>query len=266
MTRLIEFYCKCLDEITRPEKPEQIYDDDDYDSETEFPDEIQGSSETVCIEFCDESHITIATSEYILFEYEGKQVIKRISELNLENALKKGCKCQKLDDISDYVKNQQTTDDTTTQPKWQELLSQRVSNLGEEKVLDAINKICSPHSVTQTRLSGWINGDIQYLPNNRKDQRALIEYLGLGQNYLLFMRRKKNSGKMNTRSINNKINEFLFRTLLEKNIDDKTYEELSDNQLNDYIEFDNLEQLQNLVADIRKQINLKEITKITYSS
>jgi hypothetical protein len=218
----------------------------------------------VCIEFCDNSHITIATSEYVIFEYPGRKVIKRISDL--EDVLKEGSRCQKLDDISDYIKNQQTTDDGTSQPRWQEMLTQRVRELGEENVLNAINKICSPHSVAQTRLSGWINGDIQYLPNNRKDQRALIEYLGLGQNYLLFMRRKKNSGKKNTRSINNKINEFLFRTLLEKNIDDKTYEELSDNLLNDYLEFDDLEQLQNLVADIRKQINLKKITKITYNS
>lgn len=259
-----KFRCKCLDVITKPERPVLIEDDDDYYSETEFPDESQSSSETVCIEFCDKSHITIATSEYVLFEYQGRKVIKRISEL--EDVLRVGSRCQKLDDISDYIKNKQTTDDGTSQPRWQEMLTQRVRELGEENVLNAINHICHPHSVSQTRLTGWINGDIQYLPNDRKDQKALMEYLGLEKSYLIFMRSKKNSGKKNTRSINNMINEFLCRTLLVENIDDKIYEDLSDSLVNYYLEFEDLEQLQNIVADIRTQINLKEITKITYNS
>jgi hypothetical protein len=36
--------------------------------------------------------------------------------------------------------------------------------------------------------------------------------------------------------------------------------------VNYYLEFEDLEQLKNIVADIRKQINLKKITKITYNS
>ena len=146
------------------------------------------------------------------------------------------------------------------------MLTQRVRELGEENVLNAINHICHPHSVSQTRLTGWINGDIQYLPNDRKDQKALMEYLGLEKSYLIFMRSKKNSGKKNTRSINNMINNFLCRTLLVENIDDKIYEDLSDSLVNYYLEFEDLKQLQNIVADIHKQINLKKITKITYNS
>ena len=187
-------------------------------------------------------------------------LVRYVNKQFIESQKDKDDKSERMfKEQSSYGLTQEDIDSDTQ--LWKILLAKRVQELGCKKVYEEVmSNFNERYRVSYHSFKRWLEPDYG-IPRARKVQKFLVEeYLGIRPPYINLIRRIKERTKNDTEGITISIRHFLNIALLNHNLK-HIYNALSEETC-DLLHIDSPEDIENIVTDVKKIINLKPIKSI----
>lgn len=259
--------------------PERI-DDDEMS-----PNDYTGVIRQIKIYYENSETQKVAPSTPYLYEYDSQLHVDRIDAIKEVDGIKKiqalnvfeelltslidknnESSLEEEYEIRKRIPNLTESEKRSSVEAWKILLKKFVDDCGK-KEFDVYQEMWQdiPKMVSFGTFQQWIDLESDFiLPRKKIHQRYIFNLLNLSKQYLRLVQRRKAATKRATGSFNLLMDSFLKRILVD-DMNESLYSELSENDIFDLLNLDNIDDLQILQQMLREKIHLNNVRSIEYA-